>query len=316
MDSGLLQLADMKRAPVLLIGFNRPENMGEVLAQIRKAKPEVLYVAVDGPRKNKAGEAKKCQQCRDLVQTVDWECELHTLFREENVGCALGVSGAISWAFENEDRLIILEDDCVPQDSFFSFCDEMLELYKDDSRVWQICGRSYHPNTLFFKHSDYVFSHYAHIWGWATWKRCWEFFDLRMTDFPQFIKQGGADNVYQSKLLARRSNRFFKRIYSNIDVISTHTWDYQWSYTKLKNGALGIIPRVNLIRNIGTTSGAHADGEYADNLQTGDMPVELRHPSFVIDDAGYDYFHYTHHIHVPFIKKCFNRGRMWVNKVL
>ena len=306
----------MKRSPVLLIGFNRPDNMSQVFAQIRKAKPDVLYIAVDGPRESKEGEEKKCEECRSFAKQVDWPCEVHTLFREKNVGCALGVSGAISWAFENEDRLIILEDDCVPDISFFSFCDNMLEMYKDDTRVWQVCGRSYHPNSSFFDKSDYIFSHYAHIWGWATWKRCWAHFDLYMKDFPEYIKQGGAYNVFQSQELAKYANRFNERVYNNIEYVSSHTWDYQWSYTKEKNGALGIVPRFNLIKNIGTESGAHANGAYVDTLPFSSMPNEIRHPLFVIDYSDYDEYHSRNHVNGTLMKNVFKTAKSLICNLL
>lgn len=295
----------MEKAPVLLIGFNRPDNMAQVFSQIREAKPEVLYIAVDGSRPSVSGEDHKCRECQELAKKVDWPCELHTLFREKNAGCALGVSGAISWAFENEDRLIILEDDCVPVQSFFHFCDEMLERYKDDTRVWQVCGRSYHPNSVFFKQSDYIFSNYAHIWGWATWKRCWSKFDLMMSDFPEFISQGGAINVLHSNKLAAGANNGNLRRYNNIEKLSSSTWDYQWSYTKLKNGGLGIVPCVNLIKNIGA-SGAHANGSYVDTLPVRELPETLRHPSFIIANAKHDEYHYKHHIHKSLFLRILN----------
>lgn len=286
----------MINTPVLLIGFNRPENMGEVFAQIKKAQPQKLYIAVDGAREGREGEAEKTQECQAFAKQVDWPCELHTLFREKNAGCALGVSGAISWAFETEDKLIILEDDCVPVQSFFTFCDEMLERYKDDTRIWQVSGRSYHANSKFFKDSDYIFSHYAHIWGWATWKRCWQHFDLKMSDFPEFIATGGALNVYQDSYLAKKANKGYSRIYANIDKVSSHTWDYQWSYTKLKNSGLGIIPMKNLIHNIGSAYGAHASGPYVEDIPSEEMSSIIRHPYFIIDNSSFDLYHYKNHI--------------------
>lgn len=304
------------KAPVLLIGFNRPENMGKVFSQIKKAQPDVLYIAVDGPRPDREGEKEKCEECRAFAKQVDWPCELHTLFRDKNVGCALGVSGAISWAFEKEDRLIILEDDCVPVLSFFTFCDEMLERYKDDTRIWQVSGRSYHANSKFFKGSDYIFSHYAHIWGWATWKRCWEHFDLKMSDFPEFLKLGGALNVFQSPFLGKCSNKGYSKIYRNIEYVSSHTWDYQWSYIKLKNGGLGIVPRYNLIANIGGSVGAHATGQYVDTLQVIEMPVDLRHPLFVVDDIAYDLYHYKHHLHGSLTKRAYNKMQLIFRKLV
>ena len=304
----------MVKTPVLLIGFNRPDNMGKVFEQIRKSQPEVLYIAVDGARDNKPGETDRCKECQSFAQKVDWPCDVHTLFRDKNVGCALGVSGAISWAFESTERLIILEDDCVPQESFFAFCDEMLEKYNGDTRIWQVCGRSYHPGSRFFEKSDYVFSRYAHIWGWATWKRCWEHFDLKMNDFPDFIANGGAMNVYQSKRLGKKSNKGYSKVYKNIDYISSHTWDYQWSYTKLKNAALGIVPCQNLIRNIGGDSGAHATGQYKETLTIGQVPDNIRHPRFVLPDREYDDYHYRHHIRGSFWVKAYNKLTLVLRK--
>ena len=286
------------KAPVLLIGFNRPDNMCQVFEQIKKAKPEVLY---------KEGEEEKCQQCRDLAKQVDWQCELHTLFREKNAGCALGVSGAISWAFEHEDRLFILEDDCVPVLSFFTFCDEMLEKYKDDSRVWQICGRSHHANSPFFEKSEYIFTLFSHIWGWATWKRCWNDFDLKISDCQEFLLFGGALNLFPLKWMAKELNEGYKKIYDNIEYVSSHTWDYQWGYIKLKNGALGIVPCKNLIKNIGSASGAHSSGPYIEDIPTEEMPLKIRHPQFVMASRKYDEYHYKRSIRTPFMIRFIRR---------
>lgn len=286
------------RAPVLLIGFNRPDNMIQVFEQIRKAEPEVLYIAVDGPRESKDGEEKMCEECHSFAQKVDWPCKVHTLFREKNLGCALGVSGAITWAFENEDRLIILEDDCVPQLSFFYFCDEMLERYKDDTRVWQVCGRSYHPDSEFFVASDYIFSRYAHIWGWATWKRCWSHYDMLMSDFPDFRSVGGSLNTSPIKWIGKKENQTYEKIYNEIQKVELyHTWDYQWGFIKNINNGLGIVPRLNMICNIGAV-GSHTSNGKPDKLPLGEMPEEIRHPKFVIPNREYEIYH-AHHIIFP-----------------
>lgn len=303
-------------APVLLVGFNRPEKMGEVFASVRKARPDKLYIAVDGPRESVPDDFEKCQECRAFADKVDWPCEIHTLFREANIGCGPGVSEAITWAFETTDRLIILEDDCVPARSFFTFCDEMLEKYKDDSRVWQVCGRSYHPDSRFFDESDYLFSHFAHIWGWATWKRCWDCFDLMMSDFPAFLRTGGALNVYQSRMIGRHYNRLFSKLYRNLDSVSSHTWDYQWCYTIMKNGGLGIVPKKNLIRNIGSDYGTHAFGLYVDKLPVEEMPEIIRHPMAVMADEDYDAYHYRHHIRGPFLIRVRNKISLIIKKFL
>ena len=155
----------------MIIGFNRPDTTRQVFDAVRVAQPSTLYFAVDGSRPSKEGEKEKVQQVRDIIKRVDWPCEVHTLFREENVGCGFGPAGAITWAFENEDRMIVLEDDCVPSQSFFRFCNEMLERYKDDTRINIVSGRSHWHGSKFFDKYDYLFTRYAHTWGWATWKR-------------------------------------------------------------------------------------------------------------------------------------------------
>ncbi len=279
------------KSPVLLIVFNRPDNTRQVFNRIKEAQPPRLYIAADGPRKNRKDDETNCSECRNIVQEIDWPCEVHTLFREKNLGCARGVSEGITWAFENEDRLIILEDDCVPQLTFFSFCDEMLERYKDDTRVWQVCGRSHHSDMDFFNHSDYIFSRFSHIWGWATWKRCWEQYDLYMNDFPQFREMGGLLNTAQAKWIGKRENELFEKVYKEIKSVDVYnTWDYQWGYIKNKNNGLGIVPCQNLILNIGV-DGAHTSGRSGDTLPLGDMPTKLRHPLFVIPIRSYDLYH-------------------------
>ena len=280
-------------APVLLIGFNRPDTMQQVFNAVRLAKPRRLYYAVDGPRKGK-NEDELVQQVRDIVKQVDWLCEVHTLMREDNVGCGFGPANAITWAFENEDRLIVLEDDCVPSQSFFYFCDEMLERYKDDTRVNIISGRSHWHGSHFFKKYDYLFTHYAHTWGWATWKRAWDQFDIYMSDVSDFLEDGGAVNILPTKALGGKVNSNLKKKRETIAQEVTHSWDTQWSYTRLKMG-LGIVPAHNLIHNIGDI-GTHSNATVNKDMPAEEMPDNLRHPHFVMVNREYEFFHYKNHI--------------------
>lgn len=280
-------------APVLLIGFNRPDTMQQVFNSVRLAKPMKLYYAVDGPRKGK-DEEERVRQVRDIVKQVDWSCDVHTLFREENVGCGFGPANAITWAFENEDRLIVLEDDCVPSQSFFHFCEEMLERYKDDTRVNIISGRSHWHGSHFFNKYDYLFTHYAHTWGWATWKRAWDQFDIYMSDVPDFLEDGGAVNILPTKALGRKANSDLKKKRETIAQEVTHSWDSQWSYTRLKTG-LGIVPAHNLIHNIGDI-GTHSIATVNKDMPAEEMPIILRHPHFVMVNREYELYHYKNHI--------------------
>lgn len=280
------------KAPVLLIGFNRPDTMQLVFNAVRTAKPDKLYYAVDGARPGK-DEEDRVQQVRDIVKQVDWPCEVHRLFREKNVGCGFGPAGAISWAFENEDYLIVLEDDCLPSQSFFRFCNEMLQRYKDDERVNIVSGRSHQHGSKFFNKYDYVFTHYAHTWGWATWKRVWNQFDIYMKDFPEWIENGGSMNVLE-KEMAVGTDKSLSLIYNDIEKEVTHSWDSQWYYTRLKTGGLGIVPCRNLIHNIGA-GGTHTLSY--DKLPLEEMPLTIRHPSFVVINGDYEQYHYENHIH-------------------
>ena len=281
------------KAPVLLIGFNRPDTMQQVFDAVRLAQPSKLYFAVDGARKGK-NEEEKVQQVRDIVKQVDWPCEVHTLFRDENVGCGFGPANAITWAFENEDRLIVLEDDCVPSQSFFRFCNEMLERYKDDTRVNIISGRSHWHGSHFFDKYDYLFTHYAHTWGWATWKRAWDQFDIYMKDFPLWIESGGSKNVLFDIKQSSRTDMSFRTVYDEIEKEVTHSWDRQWFFTRIKLGGLGIVPCQNLIRNIGY-EGTHHSSQGVFELEATEMPLVLRHPPFIVLNRDYEEYHYLNH---------------------
>ena len=166
--------------PVLFLIFNREDTTQKVFNVLRRQKPKYLYVAADGPRKNKEGEAEKCRRTRDIINQVDWDCELKTLFREENRGCKMAVSSAISWFFEQVEQGIILEDDCLPHPSFFPFCEELLIRYKDDDRIGHIGGNCFLPG-LIEDGLSYDFCSISHIWGWASWRRVWKNYDVNFS---------------------------------------------------------------------------------------------------------------------------------------
>jgi hypothetical protein len=300
-------------APVLLITFNRPDYTIQVLEKIREAKVKRLYIANDAPRNGNQADEKAREEIKALIASkVDWECELYTLFQEKNLGCGWGPATAISWAFENEDRLIILEDDIVPSLAFFPYCNLMLEMYKNDTRIWLISGRSHQSNSQYFDNQDYIFSHYGHSWGWATWKRCWQHFDMRMSDFPNFIKMGGAFNVLSSKEEGKLYNNLYKKLAED-KKLETHAWDFQFGYSILKNGGLSIVPAKNLIHNIGIF-GTHYSGianKYTSLLAVEDFKVE-KHPKFVIVNKAYEKLHFNSHIKkimgaTPLYKKVFRK---------
>ena len=166
---------------VLFLVFNRPDTTAQVFEAIRQAKPPRLYVAADGPREGREGEVERVDKVREISMAVDWPCEVKTLFREKNLGCKYAVSSAITWFFEQEEQGIILEDDCLPSQSFFWFCEELLNEYMYDQRIWQICGFSPLVNKI---KESYYLSKYSPIWGWASWRRAWSAYDAEISSWP------------------------------------------------------------------------------------------------------------------------------------
>lgn len=275
------------RTPVLLIAFNRLDTLMSVFEAISKARPPRLYIAVDGPRENHPGEFEKVQAVREFaLNNVGWSCELKTLFRDKNLGCKNAVSSAINWFFEHEEQGIILEDDCLPGQSFFWFCEELLEKYKNDIRIGQISGFNPLSNRS-FSGDSYLFSKFGPIWGWASWRRAWENYDVKFLEWPDFKKNGMVDFIIDSFWERSWREFYFDEVYWG----RLNTWDYQWAFCKLVNNQLSIIPAKNLISNIGFGKEAtHTSGTLPKNMrQIVELPdLELKHPKFFIRNRMFE----------------------------
>lgn len=271
------------QAPVLLMVFNRQDQAVRIFESIRAAAPPRLYIAADGARKNRDGEAEKVERLRKyLVEHVDWPCEVKTLFRAENLGCKVAVSSAITWFFEHEEMGIILEDDCLPSASFYTFCNELLVRYKDDNRVWQVSGYNLLDSAYATKNS-YLFSNFGFCWGWATWRRAWKHFDGEMTLWPEAKAQGITSSY---PFMPSRNATWEETYQGKID-----TWDYQWNFTMASNSALSAVPVENMIKNIGFTPDAthtFVDDAGRGKLENKDIVFPLVHPDFVIYDGIYE----------------------------
>lgn len=235
----------MFTTPILFIIFNRPEATQRVLKRIREIKPKYLFVAADGPRPGKEADAELCLKTRQMVtQLVDWECEVKTLYRDINLGCGRGVSEAISWFFDQVDKGIILEDDCLPSLSFFPYCEFLLNLYESDSRIMMVSG--FNPLGKWQSENvDYFFTE-GSIWGWASWRRAWKKYDYGMKQFS-----GWRANNYFRNVVNRAFLPSFDSVYDKIVEGELNTWDYQWYFARLINNGLSTTPSVNLIENIG-----------------------------------------------------------------
>lgn len=230
--------------PILFLIFNRLDTTKEVFEEIRKVKPSKLYIACDGAREDKASEKDKVQEIRLYVlKNIDWDCDVKTLFRDKNLGCKLAVSAAISWFFQNEEMGIILEDDCLPNNSFFKFCEECLEKYKNDERVFQINGISV-INKELIKES-YFFSKYNHIWGWASWRRAWKKYEIENNNFDKDFHK--IKKIFNSS----SEKKYWYKVLKNYFDGNINTWDYPWLFTIWKNNGVSIYPKYNMIRNIG-----------------------------------------------------------------
>lgn len=239
----------MYSKPILLIAFNRLDTTRQVLESIRQVKPRQLFFAVDAPRLDR-DEVQQCQQVRDLINEVDWDCEIKTFFPEHNLGARVGVSSAITWFFEQIEEGIILEHDCLPDLSFFSFCEEMLDRYRDDERVMHVSGNFFQPKVV--GDSSYYFSKFPHIWGWATWRRAWKLYDLEMKGYGEFIRSGALQKIFANKF----DQVEWKYLLDEVYYQRSNTWDFQWAYAVLKNNGFCINPNVNLVTNIGFGAGA------------------------------------------------------------
>ncbi len=277
------------QTPVLLLMFNRPSETKRVFEEIRKAKPTRFFIAADGPRENHPNDTVKCIETRGIVGDIDWQCEVKTLFRGENLGCKIAVSSAIDWFFQNVSEGIILEDDCLPDPSFFEFCEQMLQKYKNDNRVMMVGGSNYSGSWQASANASsdpsYLFSRYARLWGWATWRRAWQKYDVNMASWAdesnkKIIQKAVGNGHWKEK----------KWVYDQVFTNRKNTWDYQMEYIMLLLGGLAIVPKKNLIQNIGFGNDATHTFFEAPGMsvkrQSLDFPLE--HPSTIEVNRMYD----------------------------
>jgi hypothetical protein len=274
-------------APLLFLIFNRPDTTQRVFEAIREAQPRRLYVAADGPRKERSNEHSLCVAVRSIATSVDWPCELFTLYRTDNLGCRHAVSSAITWFFERETEGIILEDDCLPDPTFFTFCETLLENYREDTRVMHIGGSNFQQGRI-RGDGSYYFSRYPHIWGWASWRRAWKLYDRDLKTLNHFIEQGQIRNIFTHPALQKAWLKAFLLVASgNLD-----TWDHQWTYAVFSHNGLCVLPNQNLVSNIGFGPEARhtifRDPRIA-NLPTTSIGA-LIHPTFMIADRQADEF--------------------------
>ena len=283
---------------VLLVVFTRLATTEKVLHAIRAIRPARLYIASDGPRESKIGEKEKVAAVRNLILTsIDWRCEIKTLFREENLGCGPAVNGAINWFFVHEEMGIILEDDTVPDPSFFYFCQELLIRYKNDQRIGMISGNNHVSS--FLSNESYIFSKFKWTWGWATWRRSWVNQDINLKVLETSYKKSVIANM-------GHSSKTVKHWEYNIDCLnkkSVNAWDYQWFLSLSAQNQLGIFPAINLVANIGFGEDAtHCiDSAPIKFTETKPMIFPLRHPQYILPNIDFDIHYENENIYVSTI---------------
>ncbi|MFK0731114.1 MAG: glycosyltransferase family 2 protein [Gloeotrichia echinulata GP01] len=272
--------------PIAFLIFNRPDTTEKVFETIRLAKPSKLLVVADGPRPDRPGEAEKCAATRAIIDRVDWECDVLKNYSEINLGCGKRVSSGLDWVFNTVEEAIILEDDTLPNASFFEFSSQLLDHFRFNKRVMAIGGTNLLKNWK-ADEQDYHFSYHGSIWGWASWSRAWKLYDFSLKawqqkEIQQLIRQVSLEPKYFN---AR------KRLFEESIVNKVDTWDYQWLFTRLANQGLTILPAKNLVSNIGfginATHTTNEDSKFA-NLPTYSINYPLNHSQPVEFDQMYE----------------------------
>jgi hypothetical protein len=304
--------------PILFLIFNRPDLTAKVFSAIKGAKPTRLFIAADGPRYNISGEDIICYETRKVTEKIDWDCEVHRLYRDANLGCKLAVSSAITWFFEHVESGIILEDDCLPTLSFFSFCSELLERYKDRDDIG-IIGGSCSFRLASNPSESYYFSKYPHIWGWATWRKVWQHYDVNLDSWD------GNENSLLPHLNNRMVRKHWVTLFDSVKNGEVDTWDYQLAHLCLALKRLSISPTVNLVTNIGFDERAtHTIACDASRLppEGKEIPFPLSHPGRFEADETIDQMDETESWRIPtsetqvFIRQAISNMRVIGGKIL
>lgn len=282
--------ADALNTPVTFLIFNRPAATARVFETISRARPPKLLIVADGPRPDRPEDVDLCGQTRAVVEHVDWPCEVLTKFSTQNLGCKHNVSLGLDWTFDQVEEAIILEDDCLPDATFFRFCEELLERYRDEPKIAQICGSNYQQGIRRTSFS-YYFSRHAHIWGWATWRRSWRQNDLSMSAWPQLRDRGWLEEYLGDSKAAFYWKKLFDDSYKG-GRDSLNSWAIPWTFSCWARHILSIVPEVNLVSNIGYSgAGTHTTGGSAANRTTcSSMQFPLRHPPIIEANVDADRF--------------------------
>ena len=297
--------------PILFCIYNRPELTAQVFSAIAQQRPKRLLIAADGPKPEKPGDGERVRATRQIVERVDWPCDVETDFSFENLGCKSRMSSGIDWAFQRSERLIILEDDCLPTPEFFPFCETLLERYSDDDRVMMISGDNFQQEPR--GDASYYFSKWSHIWGWASWRRAWALYDVEMKTWPQVRQQELLRAVCENDFEFEHWKKTFDQQYAG----KIDTWDYAWAYSCWTNNGLTILPQKNLVSNLGFGPDATHTTDTASPLQR--LPVgqlgTLSHPTVMARNQLADLDTLNRYFLPQPPQRRKNRLRQWIQRV-
>jgi hypothetical protein len=266
------------RTPVAFIIFNRPDTTARVFEEIRRARPSKLLVVADGPRIDLPGETEKCAAVRAIIDTVDWPCDVLKNYSDTNLGCKRRVSSGLDWVFQTVEAAIILEDDVLPLQSFFPYCDELLERYRENEKVAVISGNNL-ISKRFHPQDSYFFSRYNHVWGWASWRRAWRLYDVTIQSWPVWRDKDGLKSISDGSKLFES---YWRDIFNNTYSGGVDTWDYQWTFTCWYHGMVSALPAHNQTHNLGfgadATHVTDLTPDYVKESIPETLTFPLRHP--------------------------------------
>lgn len=271
--------------PVLVLGFNRPDQVRKLIDRLRTVKPERVFFAVDGPRRNVETDSFLVAETQSLSNEFNWGCEVSTQFQETNLGCALGVTAGINWFFTQVSEGIILEDDVIPSESFFEYSSELLDKFRFDQRVWCISGSNRLPATELSTEFSYRFSAIPQVWGWATWRDRWDSYSL---DIQRWRTKGLSNRqLFRAVGYSPAAFLYWSANFELMSKMAVDTWDIQLVNVAMRNQALAVIPNVNLVENIGWGTDASHTREVPSSIQPIEtMQFPLKHPLIEVDSKA------------------------------
>ena len=291
----------MVQTPVLYITFARPEYASQSFAAIKKAQPKKLYFYSNKAREDRPDEICRNEEVRSYVKQIDWDCEIVTWFREEYVDVYTSLWGAIDWLFDNEEKGIVIEEDCVASRAFFSFAEQMLSKLESEKRVWLISGDNFTPQ-FNPPRLDYFYSKNIHIYGWASWRSRWHILDRTMKDWER-VKQDVLKTYYNNPIEYLWRKKLLNRVYNQMDKF--YPWDLVFEYNVIVNNGLAVIPKINMVEDIGV-SGEHHTVTLSERNPVDYSQTEfhiVNEPNHVEACSKYDLCHFFSHIVMPTLKR-------------